>query len=135
MPEYSYLFEAYKSYNKQIQEVLEIERFLENHIYDHKRKLIQGLVQFGCSMCKVLNNVSDYQYVFKYLQQVSNVVTNIPNNTGPIFVFTEKCFWGSPKGGSFPEKWNFKIFGMICCGYSKLVSQDAWNIVKGISLI
>ena len=44
--------------------------------------------------------MSDYQNVFKVLQQVANVVTNIPKNTGTIFVLTETYFLTPLKGGS-----------------------------------
>ena len=47
------------------------------------------------------------------LQQVSNVVTNRPKN--------------------IVTRWNFKVIRIICCGYSKLVSRDAWHNEKGIS--
>ena len=42
-----------------------------------------------------------------------------------------------PLGGvpTPPKKLNFKVLGILCCGYSKLVSQDVWNNAKGISLI
>ena len=34
-----------------------------------------------------------------------------------------------------PQKWKFKVLAIICCGYSKLVSQDAWHNDKGIRSI
>jgi hypothetical protein len=43
--------------------------------------------------------VSDYQYVFKFLQQVSNVVTNILRNTGNFLFLPKNIFGGPPKGG------------------------------------
>ena len=53
-----------------------------------------------------------------------------------IFLFLPKnIFEGPPRGGLPPQKWNFKVFGIICCWHSKLVSQDAWHIAKGISSI
>ena len=44
-------------------------------------------------------------------------------------------FLGVPQEGVNLKKWNFKGLRIICCGYSKRVSQDAWNIGKVISWI
>ena len=40
-----------------------------------------------------------------------------------------QTFFGPPLGP------NFKVLGIIWCGYPKLLSQDAWHNVKGISSI
>ena len=49
------------------------------------------------------------QNAFRFLQQVSNVVTNRPKNTGTIFVFTDKYFLRSA-----PRKVEFHSLLIIC---------------------
>ena len=52
------------------------------------------------------------------------------------FLFLPKNIcWPPSRGGQPPKKWEFKVLGIICCGYSKLVSQDAWHNAKGIRSI
>jgi hypothetical protein len=47
------------------------------------------------------------------------------------FGFDKNRFSTPLKGGSAPQKWTFKVLAITCCGYSKLVSQDAWYNAKG----
>ena len=54
---------------------------------------------------------------------------------GTFLVFAEKVFLTPLKGGEPPKKLKFKVLANICCGYSKLVSQDAWHNAKGIGSI
>ena len=53
-----------------------------------------------------------------------------------IFKKGGKCLNRGPQNFVGPP-WgpNFKVLGIIWCGYSKLVSQDAWHNAKGISSI
>jgi hypothetical protein len=52
------------------------------------------------------------------------------------FLFLPKnVFWPPSRRGQSPKKWKFKVLAMICCGYSKLVSHDAWHNTKGIRSI
>ena len=59
-------------------------------------------------MCTYPYGVSDFQNVFKFVQEVSNVVT---------------------KGGGPPQKSNFKVIKLY------VVSREAWHNEKGISSI
>ena len=51
-----------------------------------------------------------------------------------LFWSTNIC-WPPSRGGQHPKKWNFKVLGITCCGYSTLVSRDTWHNAKGISSI
>ena len=55
--------------------------------------------------------------------------------TGNIFFQWKIIFRGPTRGVKSKKKENFKVVGILCCVYSKLVSGDAWPNAKGISSI
>ena len=54
--------------------------------------------------------MSDLQNVLQFLQQLTNMVTNRPKNTGTIFVLTDKYFY---PGGGLPPKSGISKFSEI----------------------
>ena len=57
--------------------------------------------------------MSDLQNVLQFLQQVTNMVTNRPKNTGTIFVLTDKYLFTPLTGGFGPPKSGISKFSEI----------------------
>ena len=64
-------------------------------------------------MCTYPYGVSDFQNVFKCLQQVSHVVTYRSKNTGTLIFVIRKILLRVPQGEVSPQKWNLTVMSYM----------------------
>ena len=61
--------------------------------------------------------------------------SQVLRRSGKVLFLAKNVFRPPSRGGQPPKKWKFKVLAIICCGYSKRVSKDAWHNAKGIRSI
>ena len=66
-----------------------------------------------CSRGSICPGVSDFQNVFKCLQQVSHVVTYRSKSTGTLIFVIRKIFLRVPQGEVSPQKWNLTVMSYM----------------------